>query len=180
MTTFKGVHRVGGVLLVTAALALAGCGGGGSKSSTGSTSGGTTNADSAQQGGVAYAQCMRSHGVSNFPDNAISSTGGGTKVDLPSGITSNPAYRSASQACQSKLPRGANGGSGGSSGNTQAELNLANCMRSHGVTNFPEPNAQGGIVVGGSSGIDPNSPSYQSAWQACRHLLPNGGSGLGS
>jgi len=177
-----GTHRpkrktMAATLLAVAALAVAGCGGGGSKGSSGSTSQGTTNADSAQQSGIAYAQCMRAHGVSNYPDNAVTNTGNGTKVNLPQGITNNPDYGSASQACQSKLPGGGSGG--GSSGNTQAELKLANCMRSHGVTNFPEPDSQGHIVMGGSSGIDTNSPTYQSAWQACRSQLPNSGAGLG-
>ena len=49
---------------------------------------------------------------------------------------------------------------------------LAACMRSHGVPNFPEPNAQG-VISSGS--IDPNSPQFQQAMQACRKDLPNGG-----
>lgn len=170
---------VASALVAAVVLAAAGCGGSGdSKSSTGSTSQGTTNTDSAQQSGIAYAQCMRSHGVTNFPDNAISTSGGATKFDLPQGIASNPDYQSASQACQSKLPRGANGGS--SSGNTQAELNFAACMRSHGVPNFPEPNSQGAFRITSGNGLNPNSPTFQSAMQACRSKLPNGGAGLGS
>jgi hypothetical protein len=121
---------------------------------------------------------MRSHGVSDFPDSAIQvNPSGGTVVNLPKGITTEPDYQSASQACRSLLPRSANGGA--SSGNTQANLNFANCMRSHGVTNFPEPNSQGGFIMQGSSGINPNSPTFQSAMQACRSDLPNGGAGLG-
>ena len=49
---------------------------------------------------------------------------------------------------------------------------LAACMRSHGVPNFPEPNAQG-VISSGS--IDPNSPQFQQAMQACQKDLPNGG-----
>jgi hypothetical protein len=178
----------GAALLVAVALAASGCGGGGTNSASasnttassaggsgsagGSVSSGSSNAD------VAYAQCMRSHGVGNFPDNAVSSTGSGTKVGLPAGVTSNPDYSSASQACQSKLPEGSSGGS--SSANTQALLKLASCMRAHGVTNYPEPNAQGRMIItGGSGGVDPNSPTYQAAWKVCRSDLPNNGAGLG-
>ena len=51
-------------------------------------------------------------------------------------------------------------------------LAFSHCMQTHGVPNFPEPNSQG-VVQG--SGINPSSPSFQSASKDCRHLLPNGG-----
>jgi hypothetical protein len=57
-------------------------------------------------------------------------------------------------------------------------------MRGHGVANFPDPNNDGQIIFnfasGGkdgalaSSGIDRMSPTYISADQSCRHLLPGG------
>jgi hypothetical protein len=43
-------------------------------------------------------------------------------------------------------------------------------MRSHGVRNFPDPNSQGGFLMGGD--VDPNSPTFKSAMQACQSLLP--------
>jgi hypothetical protein len=49
------------------------------------------------------------------------------------------------------------------------------CMRKHGVSSFPDPSSGGGITIGPGSGIDPRSPSFQSAQQACQRLLPNGG-----
>jgi hypothetical protein len=52
---------------------------------------------------------------------------------------------------------------------------FASCMRSHGVPNFPDPNSQGAITFGSSSGINPNSPKFQAAQQVCQKLLPNGG-----
>ena len=52
---------------------------------------------------------------------------------------------------------------------------FAACMRAHGVPNFPDPNSQGAIQIGPSSGIDPRSQKFQAASQACRSLLPNGG-----
>src|SRR5206468_5993311 len=51
---------------------------------------------------------------------------------------------------------------------------FAACMRKHGVTNFPDPNSQGVIQFGSGNGIDPNSPTFQSARSACQKLLPNG------
>jgi hypothetical protein len=49
------------------------------------------------------------------------------------------------------------------------------CMRKHGVTSFPDPNSQGVIKFGSTSGIDPNSPTFKSARTVCQKLLPNGG-----
>src|ERR1700733_348811 len=76
------------------------------------------------------------------------------------------------------------GGGGGSDSKYLAALAYADCMRSHGVSSFPDPTSEGQINVnfasGGkdgapaSSGIDRMSPKYISADQTCRHLLPGG------
>ncbi|MDP9258501.1 MAG: hypothetical protein M3Q31_18410 [Actinomycetota bacterium] len=62
-------------------------------------------------------------------------------------------------------------------GKYAASLAYSRCMRSHGVSNFPDPKqVGGGIQVSGSApGIDPKSPLFVSAQQSCRHLLPGGG-----
>jgi hypothetical protein len=62
-------------------------------------------------------------------------------------------------------------------GKYAASLAYSRCMRSHGVTNFPDPKqVGGGIQVSGSAaGINPQSPLFTSAQRSCRHLLPGGG-----
>jgi hypothetical protein len=78
---------------------------------------------------------------------------------------------------------GAGGGSGPGGASGQSQFSLAggnqaqmlafsHCMQTHGVPNFPEPNAQG---VASATGINPSSPSFQAANRDCSHLLPNGG-----
>jgi hypothetical protein len=51
-------------------------------------------------------------------------------------------------------------------------------MRAHGVTNFPDPTFHGngeiGIQFGSSSGINPRSPAFQSAQQACQRATGGG------
>ena len=47
------------------------------------------------------------------------------------------------------------------------------CMRSHGESNFPE-SVNGYITLSPSSGINPNSPQYQAAQQACQSFAPSG------
>ena len=50
-------------------------------------------------------------------------------------------------------------------------------MRSHGITNFPDPSTGGGIQLSSSSGINPFSPGFKAAQAACGKLLPGGGPG---
>jgi hypothetical protein len=95
---------------------------------------------------------------------------------------------SASQATNSAPPAAGQptmyrtGGSIGSAGkdpsSRSAALQYAECMRSHGVKNFPDPNNQGGFQIEPGAGFNPSSPQYSSANQACQHYLsgePGGG-----
>jgi hypothetical protein len=56
-----------------------------------------------------------------------------------------------------------------------AGLKFADCMRSHGVPNFPDPGPGGGIQISSNSGINPQSPAFQSAQSTCSKLMPGGG-----
>ncbi|MFC6021575.1 hypothetical protein ACFP2T_36075 [Plantactinospora solaniradicis] len=53
---------------------------------------------------------------------------------------------------------------------TSGPTSYAACMRSYGVTNFPEPDASGGYRIPDELGIDPGSPQYQAAYEACQGL----------
>jgi hypothetical protein len=73
-------------------------------------------------------------------------------------------------ACRSKLP---NGGQPPklSASQKQAMLRFSQCMRAHGVTNFPDPTfgaaGRPDLKIGQSLGLDPNSPTFQSAQKQC-------------
>ena len=71
-----------------------------------------------------------------------------------------------------------NSGPGAKGG--RAGIEFSDCMRSHGVPGFPDPSAGGGIHITPSAGIDPQSPAFQSAQNACSTLMPGGGPGRGS
>jgi hypothetical protein len=47
-------------------------------------------------------------------------------------------------------------------------------MRSHGITNFPDPDSHGDIGINGGpgTGLDPNSPQFKAADRACKPLMP--------
>jgi hypothetical protein len=157
-------------------LTAAACGGGssGSDASSGQGVGGGSGRSSQSQtaaaAGLKYAECMRSHGVTNFPEPGAN---GGPQQGGPINLTS-PQYLAGSKAC-AHLAKGGTGNAPAPSPQNQARaLKYSECMRSHGVTNFPDPNSSGEFTLGpvGGSGIDPNSPQYQSAAQACQSLMP--------
>jgi hypothetical protein len=166
---------------------LAACGGGGSDGSgvaslPSGTSGAAGSAPSGASGGdpLAYSECMRAHGVENFPDpnsqgeiQLNATPGNGLDPD-------DPQMQAASKACQSLM-------GGRSEAERQltfeSELKFAQCMRSHGVQMpDPQPENAGGTPNTQSSsgqsqagsGPDPNSPQFQSALEACRHFIPAG------
>src|ERR1700691_6039686 len=75
-----------------------------SSSSAGSSSSGATGSQSSSASpgsqAVAYSACMREHGVPNFPDPQISTSGSEVKVAMrvTPGITSNPHFLPAQKA----------------------------------------------------------------------------------
>jgi hypothetical protein len=139
---------------------------------------------------VAYSQCMRSHGVPEFPEP----TEGKLIVhrsDHNGHVTGfnreSAQFQAAQKACGKLAPNGGKAPSAAEQAKMQeGALNFSKCMRSHGVPNFPDPEFHSGggvgIRIGGKgSGIDPNSPQFQAAQKACRSLMPGpkGGPGGG-
>ena len=150
-----GIAMVFGLTVLLAACAGSASGSGPSRPSD------PTPTGTSQAGAAAFAQCVRSHGVPDFPDPQNGHF-------LISGADQdNPHFSSATQACQHLL--GPGGMSGGGSNNTQL-LAFAHCMQTHGVPRFPDPTANGGIGL--PQGVDPNSPQFQKAWQECQSKLP--------
>ena len=129
-------------------------------------------------GPLAFSACMRSHGVPSFPD-PTSNGGVSIQVQPGSGIDPNsPAFQSAQRACQSLLPAGKTSGGSVSPTVRARILRYAACIRAHGVPNYPDPTFNGNAVnFGNLSGINPNSPAYQSALSACASLNPMSGHG---
>ena len=150
-------------------------------STTSSTAAGSTGGGESSPGSqaVAYAACMRSHGVANFPDPKISTHGNGVSVAIrvTPAITGNPHFKSAQQAC-SKLMPGGGPGEGSSHQITPQEqsqyLKAAACIRSHGIPNFPDPTFSGGGVHIEHQGLNESSPAFKAAVHACESLIPGG------
>ncbi len=89
---------------VCAALTLAACGGSQPPSSSTSASGSSSQNDG--QAAYKYAACMRTHGVSSFPDPKVTTTANSVKVAMmvPASVGNSPAFKTASKACANILP----------------------------------------------------------------------------
>jgi hypothetical protein len=151
-------------------LVAAACGSGGGSPQVATVASTTTTATTTSQNDlstmVAFSQCMRSHGVPNFPDPQHFA-GGNVKLTIHN-LQPSPA---ALNACGHLLPT-----NGGPSQTAQQqrrqladELSFARCMRGHGVSRFPDPTAQGQLTVAmvEAQGIDVHSPAVLRVVQAC-------------
>ena len=144
------------IALLTAGL-LAGCGG--SSGEDADASGGSGDR------AVRFAACMREHGVPDFPDpvdGRFAMRGGGDPA----------ALRAAQEACQELAP------SGRATPQMQEQLlAFCQCMREHGVPDFPDPEGPGRLLVPRT--IDVQSPQFEQARQACQDELRGSGWGEG-
>ena len=183
------------IVLASAALLIAGCGGGSSSPGvahlSSSTSGGSAadgggksstpeSSASRQQTMVAYSQCMRSHGVPEFPEpteghlliHSGNHNGHVTGVNPQSS-----QFQAAQKVCGKLLPNGGAPSPAEQAKMQEKALRFSQCMRTHGVPNFPDPKFGGGGKVslrigGGPSGIDPSSSRFQAAQKACQSIRP--------
>ena len=121
---------------------------------------------------LAYARCMRAHGVPDFPDP---DSNGQFHVDPPNSA-SRSQVMAANHACQHLLQAADAARHQHMFGQL---VQYAQCMRAHGVPNFPDPQTTNG-GIGGSPGmgfdlgsIKVHSPQFQAADHACHSLQAN-------
>ncbi|MDP9793532.1 hypothetical protein J2S43_002044 [Catenuloplanes nepalensis] len=137
------------VPLLVLIVALSGCGGGPEEAADG---------DHDKQ--LAFAQCMRDNGVTDYEDPKPAANGGMVAAQ-PAG-PDDPAVRAAAEKCRPLLP---NGGEVEplSEEERQAALTFAACMREHGVEDYPDPDADG--RPGDFDMPEPEDPGYEDAMQ---------------
>ncbi|GEM_PF-492506 len=184
-------------ILTTVAMALlaAACSspssaGTGSPSAAGPASSSPAAGSSATaQSAVAYSQCMRANGVPKYPDPA--SGGQLPKGDAQAFGVSDAQYQAAQRTCQHLMPT-----SGSFDQQSQecieagdcppalvqqmltADRKFAQCMRSHGVPNWPDPtlDANGAPVfkvsAAGITHTQTHSPPMEVVIMACLRTDP--------
>jgi hypothetical protein len=147
-------------VLAAVALLTAACGGG-SPSAAGSSGAGQGLLAQA----VAFAHCMRSHGVPNFSDPELNSSGGLVKKPLLESTLNGPP--SARAACAHLMPkRGLLPTQAQQEQHQRQQLAFAACMRRDGFPSFPD-GWSGNVGQLISAHIDPNSPQLNAALTKC-------------
>jgi hypothetical protein len=180
-------------ITVAAVSLLVGCGdssSGPSVAHLGGAANSTANSGSASSGSVApgspgfmaqllkYAACVRGHGVPNFPDPTASD---GFAVH----IESSPAFVAAQATCHKLLPDGGPPGPGAathpSAQALASMLKVSQCMRKHGIDDFPDPSSRipsnpphrgvitdmGGVILVFPSALAMRSSAFAQAEAAC-------------
>jgi hypothetical protein len=176
-------RNLAGVLL--AGTLLAGCSSGGSHATpavaslpghTGSASAGQPLTEQqSDQDMVAFARCMRSHGV-QVPDPYHRAGHAGLTLDIPSrSPATNAAFAACTHFIQPIIAAKATGQASRAAPELAALTRYAQCMRRHDIAML-DPTSFGAVNLGHVPGITSSygrySPQFLAADQACRHFLP--------
>ena len=146
---------------------------------TGSSGGGGLTA-TVHEKALKFAECMRNNGVSAFPDPPAS---GGLTIDgIANGSsldTNSAAFTEAVSACKELEPAGFTGQKA-TPQQTNARLKFAQCMRDHGVPDFPDPSPNGPLIdtsrIPSLAGKDPRTdPGFNAAMQTCQNFAAAAG-----
>jgi hypothetical protein len=161
------------ITVIVTALPAAACSSGGPSSAGAGGSpkaGGSANSSS----GLAYSRCVRAHGVPDFPDP--DSSGQLSKEAVVAALrgVSNSRAEAATGDCARLNPAGQENPIL-TAQEQQDYLRAAACMRSHGITSFPDPTFPGGhLNLQIPSSIDTTSRQFTQAAQTCTKLIPAG------
>jgi hypothetical protein len=146
---------------------LAGCGGGAHASSSATF----------MSRAIAYSNCMRSHGVPDFPDpngQGDIVIRGGMGADLDPSL---PAFQAAARDC-GPFPTTVTAAQ--ETQQFSKSLKAAVCIRANGVPNYPDPRLINGVIaLFFSPSINPSSPAFQKAAKKCGYRVPSGLVGAG-
>jgi len=176
-----GVASIGSTTPTTVAVPS----GGGSTGQGGGSGGGASKVTSGGVGmgglSVAFSACMRAHGIAGFPDP---DSQGNVQFNVSGALNpTSSKFEAAQQACASTLPAGSSGKAPSPAEQAErlaAALKFSECMRNHGITDYPDPRVEGGAISmslkaqGGASDLNPSSPQFQAAQKACSSLLGKG------
>lgn len=183
MSVHRHRHRRFLLILLGAAGCLAvvtGCGSSGTAGTTGQRRPSTQALEAAS---LKYADCMRSHGVPAFPDPVVNGNGLHIAIKAGSGVDpGSPGFQAAQKMCRKLLPGGGGAPSAQATATALAHLRtVSECMRAHGVTDFPDPTSTApasptgysaimsinGATLAIPQSIDMQSPAFRQAATTC-------------
>lgn len=127
-----------------------------------------------EQYDLSYAECMRSHGVSGFPDPTLSAHSGSFGLSFnASADSTSPQFASANASCKHLLPDGGGPPTPAQLATETSELlKYSKCMQTHGEPNFPDPTVSRSLFGFSLNGVNTSSPQFQAAQKACQSVLP--------
>jgi len=143
-------------------------------------------ASTTQPSALAFARCMRSHGIRNWPDPNSKGQFDKSQTSLQRLGVLQSQLRSAQTACQHLLPNSSQSAQAQDQQLMDAMFNFARCVRAHGVPNWPDPLAESDPGQPNTPGfprnmpnIDLNAPKVKDAEKNCQHLMAAIGYGSG-
>jgi hypothetical protein len=168
MTSSQGRLPAIALAMLGSAVVIAGCGSGGP------TKGSSLTVQGKSSTALTFANCMRSNGISNFPDlgsSGIRIEASGQTLSVNGVSVNAPAFAAARTKCEKYLPHVQVSQAQITQG-TRKGLQFARCMRSHGVPNFPDPKVTRGtngnrVVDLRGAGLNFDAPAFKAAASAC-------------
>jgi len=137
----------------------------GTASGSGTTSSGANKKLSARDKAVKFAECIRAHGVSDFPDP-------NEKNEFEYGVSVTPAvWQRATTACKGLQPPGTLSAER-TPEEQSAALRFARCIRDNGVKDFPDP-VNGEPLVNTYKIPSANRPGGMTMLNAAMHKCGN-------
>jgi hypothetical protein len=147
----------------------------------------TASAADVEEAALAFSQCMRDEGVTDFPDPQFSEGGGGVTLGSPDGEDGGIDFQSdevqaAFEACGELLERAAFGPGGGTFDETELQDNLlamAECLRDQGL-DVDDPDLSNFGPIAGTprtrvfsifGDLDMDDPVVQAAMEACQEEI---------
>jgi hypothetical protein len=156
------------IIMIPALLAcgaLAACSSGSQHSATATAAAGSPDSQTA-----AIVRCYRTHGDPSFPDPVYDPSDGRWHFDR-----GNPASAplSTQRACRYLFPSGAAATPPVPQAQFQQLVRLAQCIRQHGVPNWPDPNPEGQFPL--PPALLNKTPATVHAKMACQRYIPSRG-----
>jgi hypothetical protein len=151
------------IVAITALTGLlgAGCGSGATPGTGTATPTATVKSAAAPDKAVKFSECIRRHGVPHFPDPDA-------KGDYVFGIDVSPeVWKRAVDACKALQPPGALSGKRSPKQQSEA-LRFAECVREHGVKDFPDP-VNGDPLIDTTKIPSSNAPGGMTILNAATH-----------
>ncbi|TDC72776.1 hypothetical protein E1193_27025 [Micromonospora sp. KC606] len=131
---------------------------------SGATAAASLSAEERQQRALKFVECMREQGI-DMPDPDPETGGVGMEFD----DSTEDKMKAASEACRQYMPSEGEARTR-SAEDTENLRKFAQCMREHGLDEFPDPGPDGLSLDG--TGLDPKDAAFKAAEEACKDLRP--------